>query len=160
YVEKRADAGIIAIPNNTDVWPNYNRREALALIQKHVGPNYEILEEREVVVGQSTRNDQQVNTEQTVNRTIPFLPAHKQTISNTTTQHDITEWRIVYRRVPGPMTGLPGQPGAGGVPAGGVPTGSVPAGAVPAGGVPVGVTPSVQPATVTTSRSTGTTGTG
>lgn len=100
YVEKRGDAGVVAIPANTDTWPNHNRTAALALIQKHVGANFEILEEREVVVGQATSNNQQVNTEQTVNRELPFiLPAEKQTTTSTTTQRDLTEWRIVYRRV-------------------------------------------------------------
>lgn len=105
YIEKKGDEGVVAIPANTDAWPSYNRRAAIELIQKHVGVNYEILDEREVVTGQSTHNNQQVNTEQTVNRTIPFLPAEKQTITNTTTQRDITEWRITYRRKAGAAPG-------------------------------------------------------
>jgi hypothetical protein len=151
YIEKRGDSGVIAIPNNTDTWPSHHRREALALIQKHVGPNYEILEEREEVVGQSTHNNQQVNTEDTFNREIPFLPAQKQTITNTTTQRDITEWRIVYRRVD-PLTprALASQQPANPI--------------APAGGAPAGVVPSVQPAVqpvgAVVPRGTGTTGTG
>jgi hypothetical protein len=156
YVEKRGDAGIVAIPANTDTWPTHNRREALALIQKHVGSNYEILEEREVVVGQATRNDQQVNTEQTVNRELFFLPAEKQTTTTTTTQRDITEWRIVYRRVD-PLTprSLASQQPANPVgPAGGVAPGLVP-----------NVGPNVQPAGAVVPRGPtvvprGTTGTG
>ena len=126
YVEKRGDAGIVAIPNNTDTWPNHYRTEALALIQKHVGANYEILEEREVVVGQATTNNQQVNTEQTVNRDIPFLPAEKQTITNTTTQRDLTEWRIVYRRKDVPTSSI--APVGGQVPANNVVPSVLPAG--------------------------------
>ena len=149
YVEKRGDSGTIAIPNNTDTWPSHNRREALALIQKHVGVNYEILEEREVVVGQSTNNNQQVNTEDTFNREIPFQPAQKQTINTTTTQRDITEWRIVYRR----------KADATGAPMTTQPTGNVLA---PAGGVPgaSNVVPNVQPVGAVVPRNTGTTGTG
>ncbi len=141
YVEKRGNSGIVAIPDNTDVWPTHNRREALALIQKHVGYNYEIVEERAVVVGQSTHNNQQVNTEDTFNREIPFLPAQKQTISNTTTQRDITEWQIVYRRKD-PPAAVPGLTPAGG----------------PAAGIVPDVRPAVQPAGAVTPR--GTTGTG
>lgn len=141
YVEKRGDSGVIAIPANTDAWPNYNRREALALIEKHVGPNYEIVEESQFVVGQSTHNNQQVNTEQTFNREIPFLPAEKQTITNTTTQHDITEWRIVYRRKNAPQS-----------------IGSDITRAGATGGPAAGVVPSVQPAGAVMPR--GTTGTG
>jgi hypothetical protein len=154
YIEKQRDAGVVAIPNNTDAWPSYNRRAALELIQKHVGTGYEILEEREVVVGQSTHNNQQVNTEQTFNREIPFLPAEKQTINNTTTQRDITEWRIVYRRADAlaPRNLAPQEPGAA---------------ISPAGGPAAGVVPSVQPASAVVPRGPagavpqrGTTGTG
>jgi hypothetical protein len=137
YIEKRGDTGVVAIPANTDVWPSYNRRAALELIQKHVGVNYEILEEREVVTGQSTTNNQQTNIEQTVNREIFFLPAEKQTTTTTTTSRDLTEWRIVYRRVPTlPASGPPLLPIGGAVPA--------------AGQAPAGVVPSVQPAAATT----------
>lgn len=108
HVEKNRDGGIVSIPNNTDAWPSHNRRAALDLIQKHVGVNYEIVQEREVVVGQSTTNNQQVNTEQTVNRSMPFLPAEKQTITNNTTSRDVTEWRIWYRRVDAPRPGING----------------------------------------------------
>lgn len=127
YIEKRGDAGVVAIPNNTDAWPSYNRRAALALVEKHVGVNYEILEEREVVVGQSTHNNQQTNVEQTVNREIFFLPAEKQTTTTTTTQRDITEWRIVYRRKDAPA-GTAVTPAGGNIPAGVVPS------VLPAGG--------------------------
>ncbi len=107
-IEKNRDGGIVSIPANTDAWPSHNRRAALDLIQKHVGVNYEIVQEREVVVGQSTTNNQQVNTEQTPGR-FPFLaPNEKQTVTNNTTSHDVTEWRIWYRRVDAPRPGING----------------------------------------------------
>ena len=138
YIEKTGDAGVVAIPANTNAWPSYNRREAIGLIQKHVGVHYEIVDEREVVTGQTTTNNQQVNTEQTVNRSLPFLPAEKQTITNTTTSHDIKEWRIWYRRVAGP------EPFIGDINT----TGLAPAGGAPRtlGGPPAGTVPSVLPA--------------
>jgi hypothetical protein len=137
YIEKKGDEGVVAIPANTDTWPSHNRRAAIELIQKHVGVNYEILDEREVVTGQSTHNNQQVNTEQTVNRTIPFLPAEKQTITNTTTQHDLTEWRITYRRKASAVPGINGgYPPVGGLaPVGGAQHPAVPS-VLPAGGPP------------------------
>jgi hypothetical protein len=107
YIERQADTGVVAIPANTDAWPTYNRREAFALIQKHVGPNFEIIEEREVATGQKTFNNQQVNNEQTFNTSNPFLPANKQTVQNTTTTADVTEYRIAYRRA----AGAPGMGG-------------------------------------------------
>src|SRR5262245_56500841 len=98
YVERTGDTGVIAIPANTDSFPSYNRSEAMALIHKHVGANFEILEEREVATGKRTLNDQQVNNEQTWNTSNPLLPANKQTVQNTTTTQDVTEWRIAYRK--------------------------------------------------------------
>jgi hypothetical protein len=108
YIEKKGDTGIVSIPNNSDSWPSYNKRAAHELIQKHVGMHYEIIEERDVVVGQSTTNNQQVNTEQTPGR-FPFLaPNEKQTVTNNTTSRDLTEWRIWYKRIDPPRPGING----------------------------------------------------
>ena len=101
FVEKRGDSGTVSISDNTNYWPNYNRREALALIQQHVGPNYEIIDERKVVTGQSTRNEQQTNTEMTQNRRNPNLPGERQTTTGSVTTQDITQWQITYRKLPG-----------------------------------------------------------
>jgi hypothetical protein len=42
--------GIVAIPNDSDVWPTYYRRKALALIAAECPDGYEITDEREVAV--------------------------------------------------------------------------------------------------------------
>jgi hypothetical protein len=145
YVERHADGGVVAIPENSNHWPTYYRQSALDLITQHVGPHYEILEEREVVVGQQTNNNQQVGPD--------FL-------AGITTTRELTEWRIAYRRAASPYyppaTGSPqprnGSPAA----AGSRPTAnsSLPGGnpaVQPAGGVPMapsgsgGVIPSVAP---------------
>jgi hypothetical protein len=141
YVERQADSGVVAIPENSNHWPTYYRQAALDLITQHVGPHYEILEEREVVVGQQTNNNQQVGPD--------FL-------AGITTTRELTEWRIAYRRAASPHypalgshngvspttgsrpsgTGMP-QPGANPVqPAGGVPVTSP---------GPTGLIPSVAP---------------
>jgi hypothetical protein len=145
YVERHADGGVVAIPENSNHWPTYYRQSALDLITQHVGPHYEILEEREVVVGQQTNNNQQMGPD--------FL-------AGITTTRELTEWRIAYRRAASPYyppaTGSPqsrnGSPAAAGSrPAGGS---TLPGGAPlvqPAGGVPMapsgssGVIPSVAP---------------
>jgi hypothetical protein len=90
YVERHSDSGVVAIPENSNHWPTYYRQAALDLIEKHVGPHYEILEEREVVVGQQTNNNQQVGPD--------FL-------SGFSTTRDLTEWRIAYRRAAAPGVG-------------------------------------------------------
>lgn len=135
YVAKDADGGVVAIPADTDVWPSHNRRAAEELIRRHVGPDFEVVREGEVVTGQATNHDQKVQRDKTFNTTNPFLPAEKQTIDTTTTTRDLTEYHITYRRRAGgvlPAGGV-GTPTGGVVPAGG-PT--APGGAVkPAGGL-------------------------
>jgi hypothetical protein len=139
YVERGPDSGVVAIPANTNDWPSYNRRAAIAKIEEHLGANYEILEEREVPVGQATFNNQQ--------------PAGDGTWNATTTL-DMREWHIAYRRKAGPTTyagpvppvsptppgmvrpaGLSGGAGNGVRPAGGAMPAGGP-GVTNAGGVP------------------------
>jgi hypothetical protein len=152
YVEKSGDVGVIAIPANTDVWPMHYRSEALALIERHVGPNFEIVEEKEIAVGSRTNNNQQVKREQTFNSTMPFMPAEKDTVTNTTSTHDITEWRIAYRKKYTPLGGMPGGSAGGQNPYAPLPTGGVtqtqymPASGGAAGVQPTsGIVPSVGP---------------
>ncbi len=133
FVEKRTDSGTVSISDNTNYWPNYNRREALALIQQHVGPNYEIIDERKVVTGQSTRNEQQTNTEMTQNRRNPNLPGERQTTTGSVTTQDLTQWQITYRKLPA----VGDYPAPGVTPAGG---------AIRTGRPGAGVVPSVLPA--------------
>jgi hypothetical protein len=135
YVDKKADSGVVAIPSNTDMWPFHYRQEALTLIQQHVGPYYEIVEERQVVTGQQTRNEQTTTTDQLANKKNPNQTGERQTTSGSVLTQNTTEWQITYRRLPGPI-GL-NQP-AGGVPGG-------PTGVQPAGGLPPGTIPSVAP---------------
>ena len=102
YVEKNGDSGIVAIPSNADFWPIKHRTAAMELIQQHVGPGYEIVEEKEVVTGVMTHHNQEVKREPTFNSEVPFLEAEKQTITNSTSTTDRTEYRIAYRRRPAP----------------------------------------------------------
>ena len=149
YVDKGPDGGVVAIPSNTDYFPTFNRSAAIEKIKEHVGPNFEITEEREVPKGQQTISNQQVNGKNQ---------------SNITTTQDVTEYQIAYRRKSGvmgmpmsptnpmnPQMGpfggvqqtqyLPGMPATGVKQAGGVVPSMGPAGGVyPAGGVPAGGT--------------------
>src|SRR6266496_1292246 len=81
---------------------------AMKLIEQHVGPSFDILEEKEVATGQTTTNNQNTNKEATFNTSVPFLPAEKQTTTTTTTTHDLTEYRIHYRKRTGTFVGTPG----------------------------------------------------
>jgi hypothetical protein len=133
--------GTVAVPNNTDVWPFYYHREALALIEQKVGgKNYQIVSEGEIVTGRSTQNTQQTNTEQTANPRNPNQTGQQQTVTGSITQQNITEYRITFVRLqPGQpvngagMNGLPG-PAQGVIQTGGP-------------GPATGVVPSVMPNT-------------
>jgi len=50
-IQKSPDAGIVSIPENSNIFPTYHYEAATALIKKHVGPSYLIVDEREVMVG-------------------------------------------------------------------------------------------------------------
>jgi len=103
----QSGTGVVAIPSDSDSWPYYHMSAAKELIRKNVGPNYVIDEQKTVVVGKSTTNNQQVNNQQLNNQ---------QSLVNqesVTTTQDVTEYRIWYRRTAGgPMTGGP-LPGSG-----------------------------------------------
>ncbi len=84
YVERNPDSGIVAVADNTNQWPSYNRDKAMELIRNHVGPDFEIVKEEEVVTGKVTRNDQPVSQ----------VPVWNPIVE------DVTAWFIHYRRRP------------------------------------------------------------
>jgi hypothetical protein len=104
WVQCGADGGVVAMPSNT----TQNREKALALIREKC-PDFEIVHEEEVVVGQTAHT----NTETDVNGpgsivvgggkkgaragiAVPLGPTQRTTVQ-TTSYEDITEWRITYR---------------------------------------------------------------
>jgi hypothetical protein len=132
YVEKHGtESGVVAIPADSDVFPTYYRTEAMDLIRRHVGSNFEIVEERQVETGQLAVNNQHVNNDDMFK---------SQTVKNTTTTQNVYEWHIVYRKKPSPVRGDGMQLGAAGglTPAGGAAAGA--GGVKPADGIvpPVG----------------------
>lgn len=102
YVNQNADGGTVAISSNRGIFAEQNRQKAKELIANHVGPNYEIIDEHEVVTGQSTTNNQQTNTDFVPNKRNPNLPSERQFTTGSTVQQNITEWHITYRRMPAP----------------------------------------------------------
>ena len=137
YVQQDQHGGIVAMSRNSEG----NREKAMKLITDHVGPDYQIVEEREVVTGQETTNHANTQKELTSHSEIPFLPAERRTTVTTSTTRDLTEYQIVYRRQgtissPPLVNGVPVvQPAGAQVPALAKP--------LPTGGIPAGVT--VQP---------------
>jgi len=80
YVTKDQWGGVVAIPRDTNQWPNYNRKQAEELMAKQCPQGYEIESEQDVVVGQET------HVQATVDPGSPYYPPPGQ------------EQRIVYKR--------------------------------------------------------------
>jgi hypothetical protein len=104
YVTRNAADGVVGVPDGTNHWPYHYRDKAMAMIRDHVGPDFEIVKEEEVVTGQVVQNDQNIDTEQhpTI---VPWMQNQSQRVQNTTTTRDVTEWRITYRKRTGPTVG-------------------------------------------------------
>jgi hypothetical protein len=102
YVEKRADGGVVAVPDGTNNWPNRYKDAATELIIKHVGSNYEIVDETNVQLPAKPES--------------PFGPAQP---SAQSVPQGKTELRITYRKKAVPP----------GTPINGIGTNTMPAGA-------------------------------
>lgn len=115
YVTKQGAEGVVSVPDDSNRWPHYYRNQAVDLIQKHVGGDYEIVKEEQVVTGQVTKNDQHIDREEQPH-IIPWMAKETQRVQNTATTTDVTEWRITYRKRTGPSVGASTVVPAGGVP--------------------------------------------
>jgi len=96
YVQKTESEGVVAVSSNSDMWPMKNRTKAIKLIEQHVGADYEIVEESEVVTGQqaSANSRSDVNTYETCG---PPGQSSATTFTGTTTTVPATEYQIRYR---------------------------------------------------------------
>lgn len=114
YIQKGPDSGVVAIPDNSDVWPTHYKTAALELIKAHIGKDYVILDERVVTTG--GRPDAN-----------PMAPPPNAPPST-------TEYRITYAKRPPQSSLPPGAPiGPGGMPMGVRPISGPPG----AGGPPI-----------------------
>jgi hypothetical protein len=143
YVKTDQGSGVVAMPANTNCWPNYYRDHAEALIRQKCPSGYEVVYEEEAVVGQTANTH--TETETTPSPTLNLggvktdtnrqgdnehgsgafagvavpLGDTKEKSHQTTDYQNITEWRIYYRaKSPGPPapTGQVGPPGPVGPP--------------------------------------------
>ena len=115
YVTTTSTAGIVAIPSNTDLWPNYYRKQAEELLQAKCPDGYVIEHEEQFIPGVDQRHRRSDGSVQTAG----FF--------------DQAEWRIYYRRKDAPE----------GTTAALMPV--VPPAALPTGVQPVSLTPVVMP---------------
>lgn len=94
------DTGVVAIPHNTDSFPDYYRSQADELIQEHVGRAYEIDREEEYVLGPVTTNETRFSRRPILNWLVPWKLAESATTTNTSSTRNQTEYRIHYRKMP------------------------------------------------------------
>jgi hypothetical protein len=105
-VQKDALGGVVAIPNNTNMWPTYYRDEAIDMITEqypNFDPRTDIVSEGEVVIGQQTRSDQRTDRRALGSENKPT--GEVTTNLNTSSTTDKTEYRIVYRVKPASQFG-------------------------------------------------------
>ena len=97
FVHRGEDEGIVAIPERSNEFPAYYLTNAAELMESHVGPGYEIVEEREVTKGvqEMAQTLQPAGIQQTMH-----------------TSSNLTEWQIRYRKKNGVVVGQPSQPRA------------------------------------------------
>ncbi len=98
YVSRQSDSGVIAIPSNSNSWPFHYRQEAETLIRQHVGPDYEIVDEREVVTGTRVTNDEHTQRDLTPNKKQPNMPGERIATTGTATSSNVSEWQITYKK--------------------------------------------------------------
>jgi hypothetical protein len=97
YISMEPDGGVVAIPSNTNTWPNFYRDQAVELIKKRC-PDYVLVHEEEVVTGQTTHSN--TNTDKTGNPTMAALGVSpvRENVNTTTYATNQTEWRIYFRK--------------------------------------------------------------
>ncbi len=104
YVYQDGDYGVVGIPENTNVWPDYYRDQAEALMKAHFPEGHEIVRAEEVVEGSRTTTVKGTNTAEIApHMPAPLLSIGKIGLTADRSQADsvkIKECRIIYRRVP------------------------------------------------------------
>ena len=102
YVYQDGEYGVVGIPENTNIWPDYYRDQAEVLMRSHFPEGHEIVRAEEVVEGQRTTTVKGTNTAEIA----PHLPAPLFSIGKIGLTADrsqadstkIKECRIIYRR--------------------------------------------------------------
>jgi len=87
--------GVVAIPANYNFWPLKYRDDAEKLIAQKCPNGYDIVEEREVVVGQRATTSASTETQQPTSTRRG--PLERTNSSSVTTVSDETEYRITFR---------------------------------------------------------------
>jgi hypothetical protein len=121
-VTRDSEGGVVAIPENTNLWPFYYHDKAMELIKEDCPHGYVIAKEEEVVTGT-------VTTE--------HMPSDA---THSTETRNRTEYRIYYKKASAPRRRLPVaslQPVAPAPPASTLPPQPIPVSSLPREPIPV-----------------------
>jgi hypothetical protein len=92
------DGGVVAIPENTDRFPDYNRSQAIDLIRDHLGKEFEIVREEEYVIGPVTTSETNFTKRPALGWLVPWRWSDQATTTSTSATRNQTEYRLHYRR--------------------------------------------------------------
>lgn len=98
YVLREPAQGVVAIPDNSNSWPSYNRKNAEKLMQEHFPEGYVVDREEEAVVGQTTNFSENSNGSIIPVGKKPMIGIGIGSTSGTATTVNATEYRLYYHR--------------------------------------------------------------
>lgn len=98
YVMRDQTQGVVAIPDNSNSWPSYNRKKAEKLMQEHFPEGYVIDREEEAVIGQTTNFSENSNGSLIPVGKKPTIGIGVGSTSGTATTTNATEYRLFYHR--------------------------------------------------------------
>ncbi|WP_435021883.1 hypothetical protein TA3x_002610 [Tundrisphaera sp. TA3] len=107
YVYQDGDYGVVGMPENSNVWPTYYRKQADKLMAAHFPEGHEIVRAEEVVEGSRTLKLEGSRTAEmspaiaTAGLKVAKLGGTSSRVQADTTK--ITESRIIYKRAGGPV---------------------------------------------------------
>lgn len=93
-VQGDRDGGVVAIPSNSNSWPNRYRDEADKLMAQKCPNGYDVVSEGEVVVGKTATSNESVDRRTPANKNGRI---DQTTTTMTTSVSDKTEYRITFR---------------------------------------------------------------
>lgn len=95
---RERDGGVVAIPDNSNRFPDFNRSQAEKVIREHVGKNFEIVREEEYVIGPVTTSETNFTKRPALGWLIPWRWNDEATTTSTSATRNQTEYRLHYRK--------------------------------------------------------------
>lgn len=94
FVERTPTGGTVAVPDYD------HRDEGIDLIRRDIGPNYAIVDEKEVIVGSDTKTVATAGTGSFFTRVASWFTGTKQVATSETKTQQEKEFRITYVTTP------------------------------------------------------------